>query len=307
MADVSVRHSHADFVPNSGFDSESERVPMCADKKVTPDEQSAPIDRLLAIMARLRGPDGCPWDIEQDFASIAPYTIEEAYEVLDAINRKNMDDLRDELGDLLLQVVFHARMAEEANHFDFNDVATAISDKMISRHPHVFGAEQAGDPEAVKEIWEARKAAERQQRAEPALPPSVLDGVAQALPALMRAQKISKRAARTGFDWPEIDAVFDKLDEERDELREAIRQGAPQTDIEDELGDLLFVAVNLARSLDVDAETALRRANEKFSSRFRFIEQAIAATGKNINDADMDEMQAAWERAKQQERLKAVG
>jgi len=273
-----------------------------------------PIDQLLEIMARLRAPDGCPWDREQDFGTIAPYTIEEAYEVADAIARQDMADLKDELGDLLLQVVFHSQMAAEQQDFTFHDVARHIAEKMIRRHPHVFGDEtQAEDAEAVKDIWEQQKSAERaaKQGAEAAndaaKAASVLDGVALGLPALMRAQKLSKRAARTGFEWPDVGAVFDKLDEEAGELQEAIREGYPQEALEEELGDLLFVTVNIARHLDVDAETALRNANLKFERRFKVIEQQIAKKGKSINQASMGEMQAAWDEAKRLEKLKEAG
>src|SRR5205085_1548417 len=218
-----------------------------------------PIDRLLAIMARLRDPDrGCPWDREQNFASIAPYTIEEAYEVADAIERGDMSALKDELGDLLFQVVFHARMAEEAGHFAFNDVAGAIADKMERRHPHVFGDAEIASVAAQNEAWEAHKAAERHAAAAAmqALP-SELDGVALALPALLRAAKISRRAARIGLDWPDARAVIPKLAEEIGELEAELDRGAPAAALEEEMGDLLFAAANLARKLDIEPETAL--------------------------------------------------
>lgn len=261
------------------------------------------IEQLLTIMAKLRGPDGCPWDREQDFSTIAPYTIEEAYEVADAIARNDLRDLQDELGDLLLQVVFHSQMAKEQNSFTFEDVVRGISEKMISRHPHVFSDVDAQNAEVVKDIWEQRKDVERQSKQQPKDGVgSVLDGVTLALPALMRAQKISKRAARTGFDWPDMPSLFDKLDEERDELRSALENNEGQESLHEELGDLLFVVVNLARRLDVDAETALRDANTKFTRRFRHIEQKIAATGQSINDADMEQMQSAWDDAKKLEK-----
>jgi nucleoside triphosphate diphosphatase len=254
-----------------------------------------PMDRLRAIMARLRDPrTGCPWDIEQDFRSIAPYTIEEAYEVADAIEREAWDELKGELGDLLFQAVYHARMAEEAGHFGFDDVASAIADKMVERHPHVFG-EESRDKTAEQQTadWEAVKAAERAARARG----GVLDDVALGLPALMRAEKLQKRAARVGFDWPDIGHVVDKIAEEARELAEA-RDDATPDEIEDEMGDLLFVMANLARHLKVDPETALRRANAKFTRRFAFIEAELAARGKRPEDSDLAEMDALWDAAK---------
>ncbi|MEM6902392.1 MAG: nucleoside triphosphate pyrophosphohydrolase [Pseudomonadota bacterium] len=253
---------------------------------------------LLAIMARLRGPDGCPWDREQDFASIAPYTIEEAYEVADAIARNDLQDLKDELGDLLLQVVFHAQMADEQSAFNFNDVAAHIAAKMRRRHPHVFGAVDAENAAAVKDVWEAEKERERAAKDET----SVLDGVALNLPALLRAQKLSKRAARAGFDWDSISQIFDKLLEEKQELEEAIEEGADPQHLEEELGDMLFVMVNLARRLDIEAETALRNANAKFERRFRSIEQQLVANGSPLGKATMDQMQSAWDAVKRAER-----
>src|SRR3954452_25289566 len=230
-------------------------------------EPSRPIDRLLAIMARLRDRErGCPWDIEQNFATIAPYTIEEAYEVADAIERGDMAALKDELGDLLFQVVFHARMAEEAGLFGFDDVAEAIADKMVRRHPHVFGDAEIASVAAQNEAWEAHKAAERQEAGGAQ---SVLDGVALALPALLRAAKISKRATRIGFDWPDADSVIDKIEEELDEIEDEIDDDAPKAVLEEEIGDLLFATANLARKLDIEPETALRRATAKFERRFR--------------------------------------
>lgn len=254
-----------------------------------------PLDRLRAIMAALRDPvTGCPWDVEQSFATIAPYTIEEAYEVADAIERQDWDELKGELGDLLFQSVFHARMAEEAGLFDLDDVATAISDKMIARHPHVFGSESnAKSAEQQVADWESVKAAERAAKARG----GVLDDVALGLPALMRAEKLQKRAARVGFDWPEIGHVLDKIAEEARELAEA-RDTLPQDKIEEEMGDLLFVMANLARHLRVDPETALRRANAKFTRRFAHIEAALAKRGKGPEDSDLAEMDALWDEAK---------
>src|SRR5881394_429369 len=229
-----------------------------------------PIDRLLAIMARLRDPErGCPWDREQDFKTIAPYTIEEAYEVADAIERGDIVALKDELGDLLLQVVFHARMAEEAGHFAFDGVAAAIADKMVRRHPHVFGDVEIASVAAQNEAWEAHKAAERDARGGAQ---SVVDGVALALPALLRAAKVSRRAARIGFDWPDARAVIPKLAEEIAELEAELDQGADPAVVEEEMGDLLFAAANLARKLDIEPETALREATAKFERRFRRVE-----------------------------------
>ncbi|MBL8687898.1 MAG: nucleoside triphosphate pyrophosphohydrolase [Rhodospirillaceae bacterium] len=261
-----------------------------------------PIDRLIEIMARLRAPEGgCPWDLEQTFATIAPYTVEEAYEVADAIQRGDMTDLRDELGDLLLQVVFHARMAEELDAFAFDDVAKAIADKMTRRHPHVFGDAAERDVDTQTVSWEATKAAERAEKAKRG-PASALDGVALALPALMRAEKLQKRAARVGFDWPEARQVLDKIEEEIGELRAEIEAGAPKDAVEDEVGDLLFALANLARHLKVDPEAALRRCNAKFERRFHAIEKALAAEGRRPENASLEEMEALWQQAKRAER-----
>lgn len=264
------------------------------------------IARLIAVMAKLRDPDGgCPWDLEQTFETIAPYTIEEAYEVAEAITLGDMNALRDELGDLLLQVVYHARMAEEDGAFAFEDVARGIAEKMIRRHPHVFAGASVEDAEAQTAAWETQKAAERAAKAEAegrAL--SVLDGVSDALPALMRSVKLQKRAVRAGFDWPTTAGVFDKIDEELTELRAEIT-GGPGDDadrIEDEMGDLLFTVVNLARHLGVDPETALRRCNAKFERRFRFMERALAAEGKAVDTTELAEMERHWRRAKQAEK-----
>ena len=251
--------------------------------------------RLLEIMRRLRDPQtGCPWDIEQDFATIAPYTIEEAYEVADAIERAAWDELKGELGDLLFQSVFHAQMAEEKGLFSFQDVADTMSDKMVARHPHVFG-DQSRDKSAEQQTqdWETIKAAEREARARG----GVLDDVALNLPALMRAEKLQKRAARVGFDWPDIGQVVDKIAEEARELAEA-RESLPQDKIAEEMGDLLFVMANLARHLKVDAETALRDANAKFVRRFHFIEAELEKRGKTPDESDLEEMDALWTRAK---------
>jgi ATP diphosphatase len=252
-----------------------------------------PIDALLDIMARLRDPErGCPWDREQDFSTIAPYTIEEAYEVADAIERADMTALKDELGDLLLQVVFHARMAEEAGHFAFDDVAKAISDKMIRRHPHVFGDVKIASVAAQNDAWEAHKAAERRTSGQNN---SVLDGVALAYPALLRAGKVSRRAARIGFDWPEARDVISKIDEEVTEIKAEIDAGAGSDRLEDEVGDLLFAAANLARKLDIEPETALRRATAKFERRFRRVERLAAERGIG---RDLDRLEALWQEVK---------
>ena len=251
--------------------------------------------RLLEIMRRLRDPDsGCPWDIEQDFGTIAPYTIEEAYEVADAIAREAWDELKGELGDLLFQSVFHAQMAEEKGLFSFQDVADTMSDKMVARHPHVFG-DQSREKSAEQQTqdWETIKAAERAAKARG----GVLDDVAIGLPALMRAEKLQKRAARVGFDWPDISQVVDKIAEEARELAEA-RDALPQEKIAEEMGDLLFVMANLARHLKVDAETALRDANAKFVRRFHFIERELEAMDKRPSDSDLEEMDALWDAAK---------
>ena len=258
--------------------------------------------RLVDIMARLRNPDGgCPWDLEQDFSTIAPYTIEEAYEVSDAIDRNDMSDLREELGDLLFQVVFHSQMASEAGAFDVSDVIDAINEKMIRRHPHVF---EAGDHRTSEEqtiAWEQMKAAERTAKGKPDKPASALDGVALSLPALLRAEKLQKRAARVGFDWTEPEPIFDKLDEETEEVRAAIRSGDPEK-VEDEIGDLLFVAANLARRLEIDPELALRRANAKFERRFRAMEALASEQGNIFADLDLDAQEALWQAVKRTER-----
>ncbi|MGL4238513.1 nucleoside triphosphate pyrophosphohydrolase [Tabrizicola sp.] len=254
------------------------------------------LDRLLEIMARLRDPaTGCPWDIEQTFATIAPYTLEEAHEVADAIDRQAWGELKGELGDLLFQTVYHARMASEAGHFTFADVVTAISDKMLARHPHVFG-DQSRDKTAEQQTkdWEAAKAAERGQA-------RTLDGIAQSLPALTRALKLQNRAARVGFDWPSTDKVLDKLTEEAREVVEA-RDTLSHTELTEEIGDLLFVMANLARHLKVDPEAALRAANAKFTRRFARIEDWLAETGKRPADSDLAEMDALWNRAKAEEK-----
>ena len=260
----------------------------------------AAIDELLAIMVRLRDPEtGCPWDQAQTFATIAPYTIEEAYEVADAIARGSLPDLKDELGDLLLQVVFHARMAQEQGAFSFDDVARAIVDKMIRRHPHVFGEAHVVDKAAQTQDWEARKAAERAAKSPGRS--GVLDDVPIGLPGLTRAEKLTKRAARVGFDWPDLKSVLDKLREETLELEAEIEAG----DLEkarEELGDLLFVCANLARKLGADPEAVVRQANTKFVSRFNHIEEKLAEESRTPEQSTLEEMEALWLEAKVIER-----
>ncbi len=262
------------------------------------------IDRLLVLMERLRDPrDGCPWDLEQTFATIAQHTIEEAYEVADAIQRDDLQNLKGELGDLLFQVVFHARMAEEQKAFDFNDVVVGLVAKMIHRHPHVFGGAERADAPAQTMAWEAQKAAEREAEARAAgRLPSALDGVAAGLPALTRAVKLQNRAARVGFDWPGIWPVFDKLHEEIGELRHEIGQPHDRDRLADELGDVMFVMANVARHLKLDPETVLRRANAKFERRFKVVEALLREKGKFPAESDLAEMDAMWDQAKAAER-----
>ncbi len=257
------------------------------------------IVQLLDIMRRLRDPDsGCPWDVAQTFATIAPYTIEEAYEVAGAIEDADWPALKDELGDLLLQVVFHARMAEERKLFDFSDVVGAITDKMIRRHPHVFGdSADIATAEAQTIAWEEHKRRERANESA-----GILAGVPHALPALLRAVKLQKRAASVGFDWDSAPKVVEKIAEEAGEIVDAQRAGADAAKIEEELGDLLFAVANLARHLKTDPESALRSANAKFVRRFKYIEQNLAARGQTVGDASLDEMEALWHEAKVGER-----
>jgi len=257
------------------------------------------IDELLRIMAALRDPqNGCPWDVKQTFESIAPYTIEEAYEVVDAIDRKDYSDLRDELGDLLLQVVFHARMAEEAGRFDFDDVVGSICDKMIRRHPHVFDrdAEKLADADAQTVAWEEHKRRERAAGGD--TDTSLLAGISRGLPEWQRALKLQKRAARIGFDWSQPEPVLDKLREEIDEVRAELVDGADQARIADEVGDVLFVAINLARLTNVDYSSALRNANAKFERRFRRMEELAAGEGTRLDGKSLAEQDAYWDRAK---------
>jgi ATP diphosphatase len=268
-------------------------------------QPSKNISRLLEIMAALRTPGtGCPWDLEQDFDTIAPYTLEEAYEVADAIARGDRHDLRDELGDLLLQVVFHARMAEEEGSFAFGDVVEAITAKMIRRHPHVFGDEDTRAAGVAKGMWnaikaeeKARKRAERRARRFGNHGDGFLDDVPVALPALTRALKLQEKAARVGFDWDDAKPILDKIEEEISELRVEM-DSADQAKIADEFGDVLFALVNFGRHLGLDAETALRHTNEKFRSRFHYVEGALTEQGKTLDEATLEEMEALWQQAK---------
>jgi len=273
-------------------------------------QPSRDLARLVEIMAALRTPvTGCPWDLEQDFSTIAPYTIEEAYEVVDAIARNDMADLPDELGDLLLQVVFHSRLGEEQGLFDLGDVVEAITSKLIRRHPHVFGDARDLTPEAVKSLWAEIKAQEKaeraQSRAAAGLPADddgrTLDGVPVGLPALTRALKLQEKAGRVGFDWNDARQVLAKIREETDEVAEALEAGGPDA-IKDEIGDLLFALVNLARHAGVDPEAALRGTNEKFTRRFAFVEDQLAARGRTPKAASLDEREALWVAAKGVER-----
>ncbi|MGB8841722.1 MAG: nucleoside triphosphate pyrophosphohydrolase [Aliidongia sp.] len=269
-----------------------------------PPPEGRGIDRLLAIMARLRDPaGGCPWDLEQNFRTIAPYTIEEAYEVADAIERQDLPALKDELGDLLFQVVFHGRMAEEQGAFSFEDIAGNCADKMVRRHPHIFGAGRAVTTATDQALaWESQKAAERAAKADRNGRGSALDGVTAALPALVRAVKVQGRAARVGFDWTTAPPILDKIAEELGELRAEIDADAPADRVEDELGDLLFAVANLARRLELDAETALRRATAKFERRFHGIETLLAAQNERIEDQTAETLDRLWNEVKAGER-----
>jgi nucleoside triphosphate diphosphatase len=274
---------------------------MASDRPTADSLPREPMARLLAVMAWLRDRQhGCPWDVDQTFRTIAPYTIEEAYEVADAIERNDLPALKEELGDLLLQVVYHAQMAREAGAFSFADVAAAVADKMVDRHPHVFGDARIATAEAQTASWEARKAAERAARKDGAVEPAgALDGVARALPALLRAEKIQKRAARVGFDWKQTGPVIDKIEEELGELRVELAAGTvDQARLADELGDVLFAVANLARHCKVDPEAALRATNDKFERRFRYIERRLAEAGRKPVDASLEEMEALWQEAK---------
>ncbi len=264
---------------------------------------TTPIEKLIDVMARLRDPDGgCPWDLEQNFETIAPYTIEEAYEVADAIGSGDKAVLLGELGDLLFQVVFYAQMSREEGGFDFDAIAEAVADKMIRRHPHVFGDLEVHDAASQTRAWEAHKAAERSHESGAEDGPRTLAGVARALPALIRADKLAKRAARVGFDWPTTADVIAKIEEELGEAKEEIAAGAPAERMKEEIGDLLFAVANLARKLDIDPEAALRHTNDKFTRRFAHVEDRLARRGKTPQQADLDEMDALWNEAKAAER-----
>ena len=274
-----------------------------------PDKPSgARFERLVEIMAALREPGGCPWDREQDLDTLKPMLIEEAYEVVDAVENRDYDGLAEELGDLLLHVVFHARLCEEDGRFGIGDVVDGVCEKLIRRHPHVFGDEDASDADQVLASWEAIKKREKQEKKErlgaDSGAGSILDGIPPTLPVLLRAHKISSRAVRAGFDWPDIEVVFDKLQEEIAELREAMARldadGSPE-EIEGEIGDAFFVLVNIARFLGVDSESALRRSNRKFERRFRYVENALAERGRTVDEATLDEMEAMWLEAKRRE------
>ncbi len=266
-------------------------------------DASTAFAKLLAIMAKLRDPNGgCPWDLEQSFRTIVPHTIEEAYEVADAIEQDDMDSLKGELGDLLFQTVFYAQMAREAGTFTIADVIDGLNDKMVNRHPHVFGNVEIGDAAEQTHAWERQKAEERAaDAAAKGQRPSALDGVIAGLPALTRAEKLQKRAARVGFDWPEPAQVLDKIAEETAEIRQALQQKAAKDSIAEEIGDLLFAVVNLARHLEIDSETALRAANRKFERRFRRVEAILAERGQEPAGSSLDEMEAAWSMAKSEE------
>lgn len=258
------------------------------------------IQTLLSIMSKLRNPDGgCPWDLEQNFQTIAPYTIEEAYEVADAIERDDLDDLKGELGDLLFQVVFHAQMAKEVGSFEFDDVVDAICEKMVRRHPHVFGGEESRSAEEQTEAWEAQKAIERAAKSKSVdSAHSIMQDVPATFPALVRSAKLQKRAAQVGFDWPDKSPVIAKVKEELDEVQEAISNNAPVTSVEEEIGDLLFAVTNLARHMKIDAEQALQSANRKFIRRFTYIERELSAQNKKPSESNLEEMDELWNKAK---------
>jgi len=272
--------------------------------RTSPDAASTAFAKLLAIMAKLRDPNGgCPWDLDQSFRTIVPHTIEEAYEVADAIEHDDMEGLKGELGDLLFQAVFYAQMAREAGTFTMADILEALNAKMIKRHPHVFGDLAIADAAEQTHAWERQKADERAaDAAAKGRKPSALDGVTTGLPALTRAGKLQNRAARVGFDWPEPAQVLDKITEEVAEIRAALADQAPKEAVAEEIGDLLFAVVNLARHLEIDGETALRAANRKFERRFRRVEDLLAAAGKEPAGSTLDEMEAAWVQAKREER-----
>lgn len=267
--------------------------------KKIPDITLRPIDRLLEVMAALRNKDGgCPWDIEQTFKTIAPYTVEEAYEVADAIERGNMDDLKEELGDLLLQIVFHAQIAQDENLFAFDDVATTIADKLIYRHPHVFGDKTAANADEVITVWDAQKNKEKGHQHE-----SAIDGVTMGLPALLRAQKLQKKAAKSGFEWKDLNGAWTKIEEELEELKEAASKAPASAHTAEEIGDLLFCIVNYARMAGHDAESILTHTNRKFETLFKGMESSLAKDNKTLDESSLDDMLAAWNKGKKQDRL----
>jgi len=260
-------------------------------------------EKLVEIMSTLRGPDGCPWDKQQDFNSLKPMLVEEVYEVLEAVENNDSEGLSEELGDLLLHVVFHAQLGKETGQFDIDTVIGKISDKLVRRHPHVFGSETASTPEEVIKNWEAIKAQEKAEKLKNRTPEqrSLLEGIPSKLPAIHEAHQISSRAARVGFDWPDVNGIFDKLQEEVRELKEVISSSGSEEKrdrLEDEIGDMLFVIVNIARYLKIDSESALKRANRKFKSRFQFMEKELAGQGKTLDQTSLDEMEALWQKAK---------
>jgi XTP/dITP diphosphohydrolase/ATP diphosphatase len=265
-------------------------------------ETAAALGRAAAIMARLRAPGGCPWDREQTFDSIMPYTLEETYEVFDAIERRAWPELKDELGDLLLQVLFYAEMAGEAGHFTLHDVAENLSEKLIRRHPHVFGDVAAADANAVLRNWEQIKREEKSSMTEPEQASSMMEDIPRSMPAMLEARKLGSRASKVGFDWPSVDGLFEKLAEETAELREELTSGVQNERVEEELGDLLFTAVNLARHLKVDPESALRKTNAKFRQRFAAMEQD-AGGRERMEAMSADELEQLWNRAKSGEKL----
>jgi len=271
--------------------------PGPSDKKL----KTSPIDELIGVMARLRDPvNGCPWDIDQNFDTIAPFTLEEAYEVLDAIERRDMGDLKDELGDLLLQVVYHAQMASELGEFDFDDVANSSAKKMVLRHPHVFKNKFVASASEQTHAWEDQKASERSLSSQPGVN-STLGGIAKNLPALLRAYKLQKRAARVNFDWPTVEGALDKLKEEIKELEVEIsltNKSKNQEAVFEEIADVIFSAANVARKMDIDPEAALRKGNQKFEKRFQYVEEMLFMDGKKPKDATLKEMETYWEEAK---------
>jgi MazG family protein len=260
-------------------------------------------EKLVEIMATLRGPNGCPWDKQQDFNSLKPMLVEEVYEVLEAVEAEDYDGLSEELGDLLLHVLFNAQLAKESGRFDINTVIQKISDKLVRRHPHVFGSESASTPEEVIKNWEAIKAQEKAEKLKDRTPEqrSLLEGIPAKLPAIHEAHQISSRAARVGFDWPNVEGIFEKLQEEVRELKDVISSGDENTQrerLEDEIGDMLFVIVNIARYLKIDSESALKRSNRKFKTRFRYMETELAKQGKSLDQTSLEEMEALWQKAK---------